>query len=718
MTIGQPIARVEGPAKVTGRARYAADNRPEGLLYGVLVNSPVASGTIRRIDAARALENPGVVRVLTRADMPKFGKVELPAAVTRLPLQSDRIEFEGEAVAIVLAESLAAAEEGAQAVTVEIDASEPVVPGRGKQMPAPRDMLEPDFKKGNLASELERSKTRLSATYSQTARHHNPMETSATVAQWRDGKLTLWDAVQHAENLLLVLPAALGMKREDIRVLAPHTGGGFGSKGYVWPHQILTAAAAKVAGRPVKLQLSRAQMYAMCGHQPMMKQEMELGCDAEGRLMALCHDNLNFVPITDTFFEPATAISRSLYAAPAIWTSETIERIHVSLGTPMRAPVEGPGSWALESAMDEIAKKAAIDPLDLRLASHADVHPENGKPWSSKKLKEAYERGAQLYGWRERHQRPKTDGPWRIGHGMATCTMGAFRFPGEARMRLTPDGRAVVETNTHDIGTGTQTVFSQVAAAELGLPMDCVSIRWGDTELPKAGPVYGSSATMGTGGAVALAARDAKARLAQLVGTSVEKLDVPAALRQAGQEVTGEGKFTLPGGDFSLDGNDTPHAMKTWGAIFLEVAVDPDFGIMRLRRAVGVYSAGRIINPRSARSQMIGGLIWGWGMATMEGTEFEHTHARWLAKNLSNVMIPVNADIPSDITIEFIDEYDPHASPIGARGIGELAATGIAAAVGAAVQDAVGVRVRDLPITPAKVLAGLREGALDADSDR
>jgi xanthine dehydrogenase YagR molybdenum-binding subunit len=451
-------------------------------------------------------------------------------------------------------------------------------------------------------------------------------------------------------------------------------------------------------------------MYSL-GYQPIMRQDMAAGCDASGRLIALSHHNLNVSPLSDTFFEPATSASLSLYASAAIQTSEKIERANVALGTPMRAPAEGPGSWALESAMDELAEAAGIDPLDLRIVSHADVHPTNGKPWSSKKLLEAYEEGARIYGWRERAMGPKSEGPWRIGHGMATATMGNFRFPGGAHVRLMPGGQAVVEANTHDIGTGTQTTFCQIAAEELGLPVEKVSIRWGDTDLPETGPVYGSSATMGTGGAVLLAARDAKAKLASASGTPLERLDVAEALRRTNEEIVGEGQFKLPGDvPFDADGEATEHAMKTWGAIFLEVGVDPDFGIVRLRRAVGVYSAGRIINPKTARSQMIGGMVWGWGMATMEGTEFEHAHCRWLAKNLSNVMLPVNADIPSDITIRFIDEFDPHASPIGGRGIGELAATGVAAAVAAAVRDAVGVRVRDLPISPAKILAGLAQG--------
>lgn len=265
-----------------------------------------------------------------------------------------------------------------------------------------------------------------------------------------------------------------------------------------------------------------------------------------------------------------------------------------------------------------------------------------------------------------------------------------------------------MECSTQDIGSGTQTVFVQIAAEALGLPLSQVSIRWGDSALPTAGPVYGSSATMGTGAAVMLAAQDAKAKLAERAGASPEGLDVAAALRKTNAEIIGEGRFTLPGNaPFNADGAGTPHAMKTWGAIFLEVGVDPDFGLIRLRRVAGSYSAGRIINPKTARSQMIGGIIWGWGMAALEESTFEPNHGRWLAKNLTNVVLPVNADIPSDIQVHFVDEFDPHSSPTGARGIGELGSTGVAAAVASAVYDAVGVRIRDLPITPSKILTRL-----------
>jgi xanthine dehydrogenase YagR molybdenum-binding subunit len=461
-----------------------------------------------------------------------------------------------------------------------------------------------------------------------------------------------------------------------------------------------------VAGRPVKLHLRRSDQFSNVGYQPWMEQTIRLGADAGGVLAGLEHVVVNNTALADTHVEHATEASKSLYAVPAVRLRQLVERVSLNVPTPMRAPVEGPGLWALESAMNELADAAGLDPLDVRLANYAPVSPADGRPWSANGLREAYEEGARRYGWRTRHQRPRRDGPWVIGHGMATCTMGSFRFPGLARIRLRRDG-AVVEANVHDIGTGVQTVLGQIAGEELGIPAGQVEVRWGDTDLPRTGPTYGSSTTMGTGSAVAAAARDVTKQLAEL---GQGGRDPREALDRAGiDELTGEGTFALPGGaGFNADGTGTPYAIRTWGVIFTEVGVDPDFGVLRLRRAVGVYSAGRIVNPVTARAQMTGGIIWGWGKATMEESDQEPVHGRWLAKNLSNVAVPVNADIPAGIDVSFTDEYDEAASLIGARGIGELGATGVDAAVAAAVHDAVGVRVRDLPILPWKVLAGVR----------
>lgn len=700
---GPARPRVEGPLKLTGAARYAADHHPDGVLHAVLVGAPVAAGRLRGVDAAAARTMPGVTAVLTASDLPAFGELSPPSAVRAMPFSDDRIRFEGQPVAIVLGESVEAAEAGRAAVSVDCERETPVLIGQGRREPA-MGGREAVFDKGDIEGARSGAAIRIEQTYLQAPRHHHAMETSGTVARWDGDRLTLWDAVQASSTVIPVISAALGIEASQVHVVARHTGGGFGAKGYIWPHEILAAAAARSAGRPVKLHLRRSDQFSNVGYQPWMEQTIRLAADADGVLLGIEHEVVNNTALADTHVEPATEASKSLYAVPAIRLRQLVERVSLNVPTPMRAPVEGPGLWALESAMNELAEAAGLDPLDVRLANFADTSPADGRPWSSNGLREAYEEGARRYGWRSRHERPRRDGPWAIGHGMATCTMGTFRFPSAGRVRLHRDG-AVVEANVHDIGTGAQTVLTQIAAEELGVPAERVDMRWGDTDLPGTGPTYGSSTTMGTGSAVAAAARDVTKQLAELGQGGRDPFE---ALARAGlDELVGDGTFALPGGAaFNQDGAGTPYALRTWGVIFVEVGVDPDFGLLRLRRAVGVYSAGRIVNPVTARAQMTGGIIWGWGKATMEESDQEPVHGRWLAKNLSNVAVPVNADIPADIDVSFIDEYDEAASLIGARGIGELGATGVDAAVAAAVHDAVGVRVRDLPILPWKVLAG------------
>lgn len=707
MSIGKPLSRIEGVDKVTGRARYSGDVIVPGMLHGVLVGAPIAAGRVTAVHTDAALAHPGVVRVLTRADMPRFGKIDPPAAVLNLPLQSHEIRHEGQPVAIVLGETIEAAEGGAALVKVDVQRVEALVAGRGQRAPAQSMFsMGEALAKGDLQAGMAAAAQRVEQQYEQPARHHNPMEPSATLAQWNTDELTMYDSVQAGFNVPPVVGAALGIAPENIRVIAPHTGGGFGCKGFVWPHQVLAAAAARVVGRPVRIALTRSLMYANVGYQAWVRQQLQLGAKSDGTLTALRHEAVNSTAMSDTYAEPAIETSKGLYACPVIHTQQMLERVHANLPTAMRAPVDGPGTWALESAMDELAVALKMDPLDLRLKNYAERDPHSDKPWSSKKLREAYEDAAQRYGWRERHMRARQDGPWRIGHGMATCTMGTFRHAGGARVRLKADGSAVIEAGTHDIGTGTLTIYTQIASDALQIAPEKVSILWGDTRLPYANPVYGSSSTMATGSAILLAVRNAREKLAQLAPNVG---DFATVLRTAGlPDIVGEAQFTLPDNQaFNVDGAGTPYAMRTWGAVFLEIGVDPDFGLLRLRRVVGSYSAGRIINPKTARSQITGGIIWEWGKATMEESIQEPRHGRWLAKNLSNVAIPVNADIPTNIDVTFVDEYDPHASALGARGIGELAATGVAAAVANAAYDAVGVRVRSLPILPWKILEAM-----------
>jgi len=709
MTIGQPTRRFEAPVKVTGSAVYAADNYPDRLLYGVIVASPVAAGRLKHIDSAQAEATSGVVRIITQADMPPLGEIKMPAAVTHMPLTTDEILWEGQPVAIVLGETLEAAEEAAALVRVDVEAMSAATPGHGQLERPESGIHAPYERKGDVAGALEQAEIKLSESYYQPTRNHNPMETSATVAAWDGDRLTLWDATQMSLNPREVMKEAFGLSEGQVRVISPHTGGGFGVKGYVWPHVILAAAAAKVAGRPVRIQLTRAQQYGQAGHQPECRQKVTLGATADGALVAMRHEAINTTSIKDTQFEQPATASRTYYACPAIELDQYVERINLIQSTPMRAPIEGPGSWALESAMDELAVKLGIDPLDLRLKNFAEADPFDGKPWSSNKLREAYAEAAAIFGWRRRHEMPRQDGVWAIGRGMSMASTFCARFPGEALVRIEADGRLYVEASANDIGTGNQTVFQLVAAEALGTDPDNVTIRWGDTRYPPAGPVYGSSQTIGMGGAVRLAALDARAKLEAYGAAKTGPLDLAELMRASGEkEIVGTGKFDLGGAPISFNGSGTPYAMQSWGANFVEVGVDRDLGLIRLRRVVARYSAGRIINPLTARSQMIGSIVWEWGKATMEASLVDHRHARFLAKNLSNVAIPVNGDIPYDaIDVGFIEEFDERAGPTGARGIGELGGTGVAAAIANAVYDAVGVRVREVPILPKHILDAL-----------
>jgi xanthine dehydrogenase YagR molybdenum-binding subunit len=726
VSIGQPLPRVDGRIKVTGAARYTADIQLPNMLHGVFVTAAVAAGRVKAIDAAAALAEPGVSHVLTHRDLPPVS-IETqgpPFAQTFLPLQGEEIRYEGQPVAIVLGDSLEAAEAGARKVGV-------VIEGAGARAPAadwdtidrvamtPKKsgylFFEPQFVKGEPEQELSRAQRRIDAVYTQPPRHHNPMEPSAVLAAWDGDQLTLYDSTQHVYGVRGGLAGLLRMPADRVRVIAQHTGGGFGVKGWIWPHEVLAALAAQVAGQPVRLVLTRANLYSFLGYQPRVAQRLALASDARGRLAAIVHDTVSLTTVSDDYVEFAMAASMEQYATPAMRLRQRVERANVAMPTPMRAPVEGPGLWALESAMDELAHRLDIDPLDLRLANYAEQSPATGEPWSSKKLREAYGEGARLFRWRERSETPQRDGDWLVGQGMAGCLMGTFRNPSAAEVRLKADGTAVVLTGTQDIGTGTLTIFPQIAADVLGLPIDKVELQMGDTRLPEAGPTYGSSSTMGVGSAVFEAARAVRGKLAHaldLEPREAEMVDglirrkgshggiaIAQALRELGQsEVVASGSFDPQEHGKGL-------AMCNFGVVFVEVGVDPELGLLRLRRAVGSYSVGRIINPRTAKAQMTGGIIWGWGMAAMEQSPFDATLGRFVSKNLAGVAIPVNADIPSDITIHFVDEVDEHASPIGARGIGELGATGVAAAVANAVFHATGKRIRDLPLTPDKLIA-------------
>jgi xanthine dehydrogenase YagR molybdenum-binding subunit len=712
MTIGASVHRLDGPAKVAGRAKYAGEETPPGTLHAVLVHATIAAGKVTHIDRAAAEKVAGVVRVLTREHLPPLALAPVPpVAESATPMQEDRVHYEGQPVAIVLAETLEAAEEGAMSVRVEYTPAAPQTfatasTGSPRTSANGYAFLAPDTSKGAFDEAWAAAHARVDAVYESPSRHHNPMEPSATLAEWRGDELHMHDATQWTYGIRYALAALLGMKPAKIHVRCPYTGGGFGSKGYVWPHQILAALSARVVGRPVKLNVARQGMYTGSGYQPAVTSRMRLAAERDGRLTAVEHETVNITSMFDDYVEFASACTRALYATPALATRTRIRHCNVGTPTAMRAPHEGPGSFALESAMDELAAALDLDPLELRLRNYADEDPCDARPFSSKKLREVYAEGAKRFGWGKRPREPRSqrEGDLLIGQGMAGCIMSTFRFAATARMTLEADGSVTISAGCQEIGTGAYTVLPQIAAETLGIPVSRVRLVLGDTSLPETGGTFGSSTTLSVGSAVKDAAEKLRAKVAQ---SAPRAADFASALRAVGGErISADGAWK-PHGDVGFDasGGQSGYSMHTWGAVFVEVGVDEALGIVRLRRALGGYSAGRIINPRTARSQMIGGMIWGHGQALLEESAMDDRYGRYVSKNLSGVMLPVNADIPADFDAFFVDEHDPHASSIGARGIGELGATGVAAAIANAVWHATGKRMRRLPIRIADVLA-------------
>src|SRR5690606_28779019 len=465
-----------------------------------------------------------------------------------------------------------------------------------------------------------------------------------------------------------------------------------GCKGWVWPHQLLAAMAARALALPVKLVLTRAQMYTSHGHQPASRQTITLAAGRDGRLVAIRHASVGPGSFVGNHIEGAAIGTRSIYACPNIETSHRLVRLHRSEPTPMRAPLEGVGLAALEVAMDELAYELGMDPLELRLRNYAEVDPADGKPFSSKKLRECYAEGARRFGWHRRTSAPRSmrDGNDLVGWGMATALFAAFRQPAKARVSIARDGRVLIETSAQEIGTGARTILPQIAADVLGVPVERVALAWGDTTLPEAPMSAGSATTASVGSAVHDGAVKLRDRLAAAGG--IEPDGFGAALERLGVErLAVEGEFDPPA--------ESPSSPFRFGAVFAEVKVDGVLLLPRVTRVVGVYNAGRIINPRSAQRQMTGGVIWGIGQALLERSETDHRLGRFLSKNLAGYLVPVNADVP-EIDVSFVEDNDTIANPIGARGIGELGAIGIGAAIANAVFHATGARVREFPVRP------------------
>jgi xanthine dehydrogenase YagR molybdenum-binding subunit len=731
--VGLPIDRVDGHAKVTGAARYAADAPVEVPLHAAIVQSTIARGRITAIDASATRAVPGVVEVLTHENAPRVPALPfdftVPVQEELAPLQSAEVHYDGQHIAAVIGKSWEAAREGAALLRIEYErfGGAEVDAETAHEVELPEKWFGDDaqVRRGEPESAFAASAVQVDATYVTPAENHNPLEPSVTVAEWRDGELTVHDSTQWVRGTRAALAKHFDLDEERVRVIAPYLGGGFGCKGFFWPHAVIAAMAAKVTNRPVKLVLTREQMFTSVGRRSRTRQRLRAGAARDGRLRAVLHDVLSESSRVGTFIEAAGGVTTMLFDVPNVAVTHRLARLDVPTPTAMRAPGEAPGSFALGSALDELAYACGIDPLDVQRRNHAGVDPSSGLPFSSKHLLACYERGAEAFGWSTRTHAPRSmrDGDELVGWGVATATYPAMRSPAEARVTIGADGSVDVASATHDLGTGMYTILAQIAADELAVDPRAIRVRIGDSTFPNAPVAGGSMSSASVGPAVQDAARRAYRELVALAtsagasplhGLREDEIEASGGVLRAKDDSSralGYGDAVRLGGTGAIEtlahaapGDDDERlSFHSFGAQFVEVRFDEEIARLRVSRALGVFDCGRILNPKTARSQMIGGITWGIGMALLEETVRDPRGGGVVTNNLADYHVPVNADIPN-IEVQFVEEPDYALNPLGARGIGEIGITGVAAAIANAVYHATGVRVRDLPIVPEKLL--------------
>jgi xanthine dehydrogenase YagR molybdenum-binding subunit len=672
--LGAPVDRLEGRDKVQGRAQYAYEHQVEHVAYGALITSTITKGRVRSVDTRDALAEDGVLAVLTWEEAPKLPKAEGELAV----LQSERVAYRGQIVAVVVADSYEAASRAGQLVHVEYDVEEHDVELRPDHPTLYKpDKVNPHFptdtEEGDVDRGLGEAAHTIDLTYRTPGYHNNPMEPHATLALWEGDSLTLYDSTQGAYAYSETVAQTFDMPREQVHVIAEHVGGGFGSKGTPRPHVIAAAIASRHVRRPVKIAVTRQQMFALTGYRTPTIQRLQIGCDTDGRLTAIAHDVIEQTSTVDEFAEQTAVVTRMMYAAPNRRTTHRLARLDVPTPSWMRAPGECPGMYALESAMDELARAAGLDPVELRVRNDPEIDPESGYPFSTRNLVACLRDGAERFGWQPGGRR---EGRTLVGMGVAASTYPARKRPSEAHARRNDDGTFTVQVGAVDIGTGARTVLAQIAADTLDVPLERVRMEIGDSAFGSAPVAGGSAGTSSWGAAVVQACR--------VLLTGKDEAHV------------------------ETEQSDEPLAKHGFGAQFVEVRVDVDTAEIRVARAFGLFACGRILNPKTARSQFIGGMTMGLGMALLEESRVDPRFGDVVNHDLAQYHVPVNADVP-DIDAAWIDEDDPHINPMGAKGIGEIGIVGTAAAVANAVHDATGIRIRDLPITPERLAPALMQ---------
>ncbi len=737
--IGAAVPRIDGPLKTSGTARYAVDHDFPGLVHAVALQSTIASGRIRKMDTAGAEKMPGVMLVLHHGNMKDVYRLfpheqDGTMSETRPPFDDDKIYYWGQYVALVVAETLEQAKAGAQAVRVEYDAEAPDVrTDLGTGFTGTRQS---SWKRGDPDLALQTAPVVVDETYITPVETHNPMEMHGTVAVWEGDNLTLYESSQGVVNHRVVMSEVLGVPTENLRVISRFIGSGFGGKLFPWPQSTLAAAAARELKRPVKLSVDRRMMFSNVGHRPHTEQHIRLGATKDGKLTAIRHDFLSQTSLNDDFMERCGEQTPFLYSCPNLEVTAGMVRRNVGAPAPMRGPGAVPGLFALESAMDELAIKLNMDPLELRLKNDAERDEGTNRPFSSRHLKECYTTGAEKIGWKDRN--PQVGSMRRngkiIGWGLAGASWAAARIPCTASVELCPNGRICVRCATQDIGTGTYTIFAQVIHSKTGVPLDRIDVFLGDTSLPDGPTSGGSMATSAVLPASTNAVNQAVTRLLHIAtltpgspfhGMKPETLamssglihpktepEVVGAAYHAGAQLTADGvpfedvlKLANLSG-ITATGKTNPsfddpkakgYSMHSFGAHFAEVEWEPDIARLRVSRIFSIFDCGHIINQKTGANQILGAAVMGVGMALFEGTHYEAQRGQPINGNFADYLVATCADLP-DLDVTFLDYPDLIVNEYGARGIGEIGMAGVAPAITAAVYHATGVRVRELPV--------------------
>ena len=730
--------RYEGIGKVTGKGKYVAEfegpfNRKD-LLYAYMVQSTIANGTILSIDRAEADRAPGVVAILTPFNAPKLnpGPPQPPARRNLSLLQDAGVSYNGQPVALVVASTLDQARAAARMLKFKY-APKPAKLTWKNRLDEARWPKNPGKEpagnhRGDVQASFSKAAVVVDETYLTPIQNHNPMEPHATIAWWDGDKnehLNVYDTTQYITGDKMSLAKTLNVPLDYVHVMCPIVGGGFGCKGSSWSHVPLCAMAAKIVGKPVKLVLDREQMFGPVGARPSTHNRIKLGASADGKLLAIQHDVVMNASVLEDFTEHAESPTKMLYNSESSSVSAKLVEVNYGISTFMRAPGEAPGTAVLEIAMDELAEKLKMDPLQLRLVNYAEKDPGEDKPWTAKHLREAYQQAAERFGWSKRNPIPgqRVEGNELIGYGMATATYPANRSAAQAVVRLLPGGKLFVGSGSQDLGTGTYTIMAQQAAAPLGIDPKLVEVKIGDSSLPKAPVSGGSQSAASVLPAVMDAAQQLKLKIADLAvadpqspfhGMNTVDLDVKQA------KVVSKSKPGLSDGLVELlarngnkpleaQGSSEPGESKSsmsahsWGAVFAEVAVDRDTCMVKVRRLVATYDVGLLYNNKTGLNQLMGGLTWSIGFATHEESHIDTTYGRTVNENLAEYHVPVNADVGViDVTVVGIP--DTNVTPTGGRGIGEIGNTGGMAAIANAIYNATGKRVREYPITPDKIM--------------